>query len=387
MSTMGFSRRRLALLIICAVAGALASFRSQAVIGTIDAVPAATLLIPYFETSTTGDINAATTLVTVTNTNAAATVVNVVFWTDWGSPTLAVEAPLTGFDVLSFNVFDVFNNGRLPDGSTLSENDLTELTTKHTGEGILDGMTFRCFGRNFGDSTARGYITIDALNDPDAAAEFPGDAGYFAAGGTGKAGNANILWGEFIFVDTGNNFAQSFSAVHIEADGSDARTTNAGAYTFYGRYVGATAIDNREPLAYVWNVPYLTNGASSDGASIVYWRDSTVVNTNVVCGLNPPWFPLNQSELVFFDEDENAVDGGVSNIVPFIMESGRVRVGDGDLPIPFDAGWFYFDSRQTFGGSVLGGDRSQSYVLVIGDSEGRFSTGFQATAMTSAVTP
>lgn len=372
---------------LCAVAALLWPVPAQGVIGTIDVVPAATLLVPYFETNAGGDATALTTLVVVTNTNFAATVVNIVFWTDWGIPTQAVEVPLTGTDVLSFNVFDVFNSGMLPDGTTLSEDDRAALVAKHTGQGLLEGMAFRCYSREFGDSTARGYITVDMLNDPNVAAEFPTVPGYFSAGGTGKAGNQNVLWGEYIYVDQTNNFAQSAPAVHIEADGSDARTSSAGNYTFYGRYVSATAADNREPLAHAWQIPYVTDNVNGDGASFIVWRDSTVVNGSVACGLTPPWFPLNQAQLVFFDEEENAVDGALSGMLPFQTESGKVRADGFNLALPFEAGWLYFDSRHTATGSVYGDDRSQSFVTVILDAQGRFSTGFQATALTSAAAP
>lgn len=372
---------------LCLAAALIGGRPATAVIGTLDTVPAATLLIPYFEASTTGDVNAPTTLVFITNTNFASTVVNVVLWTNWGVPTLAFELPLTGTDVASFNIADIFSNGSIPGGVILSANALSDLIAKHTGQGIFNGMDQRCYGQDLGDTTARGYITVDVLNDPNVAAEFPTDAGYFVTGGLGKAGNENILWGEYFYVDPANNFAQSDTAVQIEADGVDARTSNAGSYTFYGRYVSATAADNREPLGHAWNIPYRGNPSDGESTQVIYWRDSTFVNGDVPCGATPGWFPLNQTQLVFFDEAENATDATPLMVYPFIQECGRVAVNGNELPIPYESGWLYVNSRQTFFGSVYGDDRSQSYFTVVHDSLGRFSTGFRGTMMDSAVNP
>src|SRR5262249_11642437 len=116
----------------------------------------------------------------------------------------------------------------------------------------------RCYGRNLGDNVARGYVTVDTVNN--CTLKFPGDAGYFAAGGTGDATNQNVLWGDYFIDDTERNLAVGNTLVHIEASpgvGTSAfntylppgspETTVAGQYTFYGRYdkpVAWSAIDN-----------------------------------------------------------------------------------------------------------------------------------------------
>ncbi|HSF39641.1 MAG TPA: hypothetical protein VLT87_07605, partial [Thermoanaerobaculia bacterium] len=81
-------------------------------IGTIDDVPAATLLVPYFEVDL-DDPNGVTTLFSVNNASASAVVAHITFWTDKSIPTLDFDVYLTGFDVQTINVRDIFN-GILP---------------------------------------------------------------------------------------------------------------------------------------------------------------------------------------------------------------------------------------------------------------------------------
>src|SRR3954469_2308374 len=81
-------------------------------IGTIDEVPAATLLVPYFEVDL-GNPNGITTLFSINNASASAAVAHVVFWTDESIPTLDFDVFLTGYDVQTINVRDIFN-GHLP---------------------------------------------------------------------------------------------------------------------------------------------------------------------------------------------------------------------------------------------------------------------------------
>src|SRR5439155_15995201 len=102
----------------------------------------------------------------------------------------------------------------------------------------------QCGGTNYGDGKVRGYITIDSTRA--CTTLFPGDAGYFLAGGTGIATDDNVLWGDYSFYDRASNFAYSDNLVHIEASAIDPLTTTPGKYTFYGRRESGSAIDNRE---------------------------------------------------------------------------------------------------------------------------------------------
>src|SRR4030095_10155506 len=106
-------------------------------------------------------------------------------------------------------------------------------------------------GQNLGDNIARGYVTVDTVNN--CTLRFPGDAGYFAPGGQGDVTNQNVMWGDYFYVNPGENFAQGETLVHIEAApgsgtsllygtyGANAQTSVSGQYTFYRRCVGSTA--------------------------------------------------------------------------------------------------------------------------------------------------
>jgi hypothetical protein len=85
---------------------------SRAAVCTLDNVPAATLLLPYFEVDT-ADPNGRTTLMAINNASARATLAHVVLWTDLGIPTLSFDIYLTGYDVQSINLRDIFA-GHLP---------------------------------------------------------------------------------------------------------------------------------------------------------------------------------------------------------------------------------------------------------------------------------
>ena len=98
---------------LLALAGALAwGAPANAEICTIDDVPAATLLLPYFEV----DLNSTSgisTLFSINNASASAAVAHVTLWTDQSIPTLDFDVYLTGYDVQTINVRDLFS-GILP---------------------------------------------------------------------------------------------------------------------------------------------------------------------------------------------------------------------------------------------------------------------------------
>src|ERR1700688_3703073 len=80
---------------------------------TRDAVPAATLLLPYFEVDLNNP-NGLTTLFSVNNASATAVLVHVVIWSDLSVPVLDFNVYLTGSHVQTINLRDVIVNGALP---------------------------------------------------------------------------------------------------------------------------------------------------------------------------------------------------------------------------------------------------------------------------------
>src|ERR1041385_5528572 len=83
----------------------------------IAVLPAATLLLPYFDVDFQSPATIAhTTLFTVQNTTAMPQIARVTLWTDWAYPMLTFNIFLTGYDVQSINLRDVFARGVVAPG-------------------------------------------------------------------------------------------------------------------------------------------------------------------------------------------------------------------------------------------------------------------------------
>src|SRR6476469_7649401 len=71
-------------------------------------LPAATLLLPYFEVDVhSPQTIARTTLFTVVNTSQYPQIARVTIWTDFGYPVMNFNLFLTGYDVQAINFYDV----------------------------------------------------------------------------------------------------------------------------------------------------------------------------------------------------------------------------------------------------------------------------------------
>ena len=408
-----------------AVFGLLAAGRgAQAVIGTVDAVPAATLLLPYFEVDLTNP-DGVNTLFSINNASATAILAHVTLWTDLSVPTFDFNVYLTGYDVQTVSVRDLFNgivprtasdaqdptdtispqgsfsqdvtfascSGQLPPPAVAPASFITHLRAAHTGlsSSILGG----CSAQVFGDNVARGYITVDTVNN--CTLQFPGDAGYFLAGGAGSATNQNVLWGDYFYVNSAQNFANGETLVHIEASATDPETSVPGEYTFYGRYVAWTAADNREPLTTNFAGRFINGGAFTGGTSFVAWRDSKVSQLAFKCGTFPAWYQLGQEGIVIFDEQEHPSvpetfpfspqpPGDV--ITPFPAEAQRTKIGSEDFPVPFSFGWIFLNLNTSVAAAGANPPEdpvaAQAWVEVVMDADGRFSVGFNAIQLDNA---
>jgi hypothetical protein len=419
--------RKLAIVLL--LFGLLAAGPAGAVICTADDVPAATLLLPYFEVDLANQWGIGT-LFSINNASATAVLAHVVLWSDLSVPVLDFNVYLTGYDVQTINLWDILVNGVLPrtasDGQdpndtispqgafsqdinfascagqlpppTLPASFTQHLQLSLTGQAspILGN---RCAGRALGDNVARGYITIDAVNN--CTLRFPGDAGYFAPGGSGDATNQNVLWGDYFYVKDMANLAEGETLVHVEASATNPETSVSGQYTFYGRYVSWTAADNREPLATNFAVRFVTGGAFDGGTDLLVWRDSKVNQAPFTCpavaGTRPPWFPLGQEGIVIFDEEEQpeipqtfpvSPQPPQQGIVPFPAEAQRTQVDGSDLPVTPGFGWLYLDLNTTVAaaGSNPPEDpaAAQAWVTAVMTAEGRFAVGFDAIQLDSA---
>jgi hypothetical protein len=411
----------LLLAVVCLLALAAPA---PAVVCTIDDVPGATLLLPYFEVDLANP-NGVTTLFSVNNASATAILAHVVVWSDLSVPVLDFNIYLTGYDVESINLRDILN-GNLPQtasagqdpGDTISPRGafsqdvnfasctgqlpinalpasfVTHLRTALTGQ--FSSLLGGCAGLAYGDNLARGYLTVDTVNN--CTLRFPGDLGYFAAGGTGDATNQNVLWGDYFYVDSATNRADGETLVHIEASATNPETSVPGQYTFYGRYDNWTAVDNREPLSTQFAVRFVDGGPFSGGTNLLVWRDSKVKQGAFQCGTTPAWYPLGTAQILIFDEQEHSgadeepfpvspqPSGG--SIIPFPAETQSVPVGGAAFPVPYHFGWLYLDlnTMVTPAGNVPPEDPAaeQAWVEAVMSSLGRYSVGFDAVKLDSA---
>src|SRR5215211_5636477 len=100
---------------LCFALVGLLALGGQAIaeIGTIDDVPAATLLLPYFEVDL-ANLNGINTLFSINNASATAVLAHVTVWSDQSVPVLDFDVYLTGYDVQTISLRDIFINGNLP---------------------------------------------------------------------------------------------------------------------------------------------------------------------------------------------------------------------------------------------------------------------------------
>ena len=383
--------------------------------------PAATLLIPYFSVDLVHPAGR-TTMFSVNNASAKPALARVVLWTDWGVPTLAFDVYLTGYDVQTINVRDLFR-GDVPvtgvtvsPGGSLSQNGGTfpgcggttasssasaqtvgvplDATTQqylraaHTGQQLPAGAASpgstrssagapACAGSGAeGPESATGYVTVDVVNactgtTVSTLANTPADAMYFKHGGTGLAGNSNVLWGDVIYVDQRQNQAHSQAAVAIVADPD---FFHAGDYTFYGRYTGFDGRDDRAPLSSLYYVQFADGRPFTAGTDVVVWRDNRVTSVAAQpCASGPSWAPLGENQLVIFDEQENPAAIPHSNAFPVATQ--KVHVGGPTLATSQRSGYLMLDLWHA------NNTHAQAWVGVVMSSGGRFSVGHEAARM------
>lgn len=389
---------------LAALALVSGSTPARAEIGTIDAVPASTLLLPYFEVDL-GNANGVTTVFSVNNASASAAVANVTIWTDWGVPSLGFQVYLTGYDAQTIDLRDVFN-GILPvtadagadpgdqkshkgqlsqdinfpgsigpcgSSSTIYGQPDPTLALKiqnlqRVHRGLSSSIDNQCWGAPYGDTIARGYVTVDST--VVCALGTPADPGYFIT----TADDRNILWGDFTLLDPALQSADTASLVHIESCSNPTIGNGAGYcpfsfaggdYTFYGRYDSVAGQDQREPLPTSFASRYRVKNQGK-GTDLLVWRDTKTLPTGAngrrACGSKPAWFPLSQTDVVAFDQQENPADlcfltdnvspaiGGDQTCFPLATQ--RVHVSGGntvatDMDVPFKRGWLYLNLNQT----------------------------------------
>jgi hypothetical protein len=342
-----FIRLLAGLLFACLWCGA-----ARAELGTIDNVPAATLLIPYFEVRP-DDPNGVRTVITLHNASASAAVARVTLWTDLGLPTLSFNLYLTGYDAETINLRSVFNrevpftadagddpqDNFSPQGNfsqdinfpgagngspaALGSSVSRELLVAHTGGASQDFFGGNCGARVFGDGVARGYVTIDDMSTQTQANHL--EPTYTVAGN--GLGTRNILMGEYVIVDPATSQVVAENAVAIEANNSLPPGPS-----FYARFRGNDGQDRREALPTAWAGRY-----SAGRTDLAYWRDPGVAVAPFPCGGSPAGLPNGHRHLSVFDAGGNLLGNPGGNPFPFF--AGEVE-GDA-LGLTAPLGWLF----------------------------------------------
>ena len=366
-----------------AVGLALSLFGSppaEAEVCTLDPVPAATVLVPYFEVDL-ADAQGVTTFVHLHNAAPEATLAKITFWTDWSIPSLEFDVFLTGYDIVRLDLRDAFDNGNIPitadeqsdpmdtisphganpewDGSfTFCQNifpflvnpviiggNVERLVDGHTGQPVTVGGEELCFGENHGDQIARGYLTIDDVQR--CALVFPSDGGYFG-GDDPVASNDNQLWSEVWLTWPNEDRRSAIPAVHLEAvDG-----TGVEPGTFYQRF--SAGADLRERLPTRWGAQSFANAAVTD--DWIVWRDSGSTETQGYnCAFGGPQ-QLSMNGANCFDEQETLTAVCEDDTcLPF--DTQKIEAS---LLAP-DSGWCDLDLSSV---GIPGRDSSQAWVGV-----------------------
>jgi hypothetical protein len=385
---------------------------------SLNASPGATLLFPYFEVDPTSPTGR-DTLLSLQNASATAILGHVTVWTDLGYPVLTFNIYLTGYDVESIDMYDMFVNGNLPETASAGQdpsdrispkgdfsqdinfascngqlpyqsvallqtfrNDLQAALTGHAATFLHN----QCSAFNHDDTIMRGYVTIDTVNN--CTQRMPTDIGYFGNGGNGDATNQNVMAGEYFLVDAGSHLMQSDTAVAVHADASNGDFSTAGKYTFYGRIDPNTpwsAVDNRQPLPNTWAVD-----AQAAGTELIVWRDIKIPPTLFSCSQPLPQsagLPLGQETAFSFDNQASplAIPAGT----PFGLATQRVALGSAAFPLPVKPGWVYLGlgyNNATLSGANAPADTAadQAFVSVLQYPESHAtSTGTGAIALDS----
>ncbi len=391
----------------------------------ISLLPAATLLLPYFEVDV-DDRNGETTLFTITNVTNVPQIARVTLWTDWGYGVIDFNVWLTGYDTQSINLYDVIARGIIapeqgtgmdisPSGELSNdENPLLDTDNCDQLPGFIPAIYVQrmrrtltegiatAFGNLAGCNTvggqhqnAVGYATIDVVRM--CGISLPDDPLYYER----EILWENVLTGDYQQLNSSGNNAQGNPLVHIRAvpeGGSMAQRLDSPAiygtnfeHTFYSRYQSGETLDARQPLPARFTARWIEGGPGSFETSFKIWRQGRT-NASTACS---QWEiqggRLAVTELTMFDEDENPFTVSESiccfNQRKELPSTSRTSVGNEAIyppnPGSFVAGWMYLNLDNFEDDDVA----SQNWVITSMRAEGRFSTDTDATALGNGCSP
>jgi hypothetical protein len=409
----------------------------------IAVMPAATLLLPYFEVSLTESLSTAkTTIFTLTNVTKLPQIAHITIWTDYAFPVIDFNVFLTGYDVQSINLYDIFVRGVIApssgtsneteEGAWSAQNDanpnflpsasqncsqlpgyIPASLVEEMQRALTTGRYFSCGSARVGGDhvMATGYVTIDVV--ADCTTTLPTAETYYSR----EILFDNALTGDVIQVDSGGNFAGGSPMVHIRAipEGGAAGVLMPTRlpYTFYDRYTPATAraSDRRQPLPSVFAARFIEAAYTSFDTSFKFWREGRASGT-AACAAYASNAELPIMESVRFDEHENPTVLSTDLADPPIFRPSRTAASGRYLSSDFlfprlisptgdVAGWMYLNlnhggaasfssQRPGFSGGTTDAPfvrQSQNWVTISMAAEGRYAVDFDATILGNGCSP
>jgi hypothetical protein len=377
----------------------------------IATLPAATLLLPYFEVDTENG-GGRNTLFTLTNAGPTDRIARVTLWTDYGFPVFQFNVFLTGYDVQSISLYDVFVSGWIapvtgtgtqvtPRGPLSARNRSLDLSECERLAGPLDAALIPELQRAFLDGrvapgvapqgctriggkhdNATGYATIDVVRNCDL--HMPDTPEYW----TDDIAFDNVLTGDYQQVDVDNATAEGLPLVHI-------RTVEHTEHTFYSQFQNPTTprLDRRQPLPSVFAARWVQRhvGPASSRTSYRIWRE---IEFDVERCRGGEAQVEDIAEFVRFDEQESAVATrryGCCVLPIYIRDelpvTSTTEVSDDDVFPQLDngalGGWMYLnlDSRRHAPRA------SQSWVVVSMKEPGVYSVAYDAMPLGNGCSP
>jgi hypothetical protein len=390
-------------------------------------LPAATLLLPYFEVDLSQGAGEST-LITLTNISNVEQVARVTLWTDWAYPVINFHVYLTGYDVQSISLYDVLALGRIAplrgtgfedpgssQGDFSDDNPLVERERCRNLPMAINSIYVTRMRDAFTKGTvaplggipacgavggrhdrAVGYATIDVVRTCGITS--PADAAYY----TDELLFDNVLVGDYQQVNVKENDAQGGPLVHIRAipEGGTAQERLAAPQTyqtnlprtFYSRYQtrATPGLDGRQPLPSQFAAHWISGGTGQFDTDFKIWREGAAVK-EAECGAHAVNEHIGVAEVVRFDEEENPtiLSDPICCMIPFdtdLPAVARVNINDSETFPPVDsdivAGWVFLNLDDPTRPHA-----TQAWMLASKRAQGRFSVDADVVALGNGCTP
>jgi hypothetical protein len=358
----------------------------------VSVMPAATLLLPFFDVDLENAANR-TTRFSIANVTNVERVAHVTLWTDRAYPVIGFNVHLTGYDLQVVDLFDVIAAGVIErSGCTTLPGALPAEVVARMKEAFTLGRTAECEEIGGTHANAIGYATIDVVGScTDATVQ---QSEYW----TRDLRYDNVLTGDYEVVDADRGAAEGGPLVHIRAipEGGTPELRRAAPVTFdagfprtfYGRQQpeDAPRLDGRQPLPSQFAPRWIQGGPAEFRTALKIWRESAV-RADAACAAFAVNDDLSVTEMVRFDENENAAGAvPISRLVVVPREKSRLdatsitSVADAavypQLVNGATAGWLALNL------DVAPGDPAamQSWVISSMSAQGRFFTDADAPA-------